>query len=391
MTEFLAVVEVIAGLSPSAGGPSRTVVQLADSLGEQGEVKVTLLSQALVGTPTVRSRNDRVIRRVVESPSRVALKLGFPVRRVLNQIVHHSRPMLIHNHGLWMPVNYWSAHTARQHGIPLIVHPRGMLEPWALNHKAWKKSIAMLLFQRRDLEEARALVATSLVEYQNIRRLGFRNPVAVIPNGVDLQTLRGEERHERAFGRDTRTALFLSRVYPVKGLINLMHAWSRLPSHNWRLCIAGPDEGGHLAEVMRLVAQLGIGESVEYVGEVDGEAKANLYRSADLFVLPTFTENFGVVVAEALAHGLPVITTRGAPWAELETNRCGWWVEIGVQPLVRALREAMQMSDSERQEMGRRGRAYVQRFDWASVADQTISLYRWILGRGPRPDCVHVD
>ena len=108
-------------------------------------------------------------------------------------------------------------------------------------------------------------------------------------------------------------------------------------------------------------------------------------------MLPTFSENFGVVVAEALSHGLPVITTRGAPWADLETHGCGWWVDIGVEPLAVALRQAMALSDDERWTMGERGRAYVQRYNWADIARQMADVYRWVLGQGTRPDCLHLD
>ena len=298
---------------------------------------------------------------------------------------------LLHSNGLWLPVNHLASVAALRYGIPLIIQPHGMLEPWALNHKAWKKRIAMSLFQKHDLNAAKALVATSSVEYENIRKLGFRQPVAVIPNGVQIDLPVGLSIKPLGITNGIRTALFLSRVHPVKGLLNLVQAWRQLAPKQWRLCIAGPNEGGHLEEVMALVRQLGLGESVEYVGEVDGEQKSALYRNADLFVLPTFTENFGVVVAEALAHGVPVITTRGAPWGDLETYRCGWWVDIGVVPLVQALRAAMALSDDERRAMGTRGREYIQRYNWDTIAQQTIEVYRWVLGKGSKPDCVWTD
>lgn len=188
-----------------------------------------------------------------------------------------------------------------------------------------------------------------------------------------------------------RVALFLSRVHPKKGLLELVRAWAQAAPQGWRLRIAGPDEGGHWAEVARELERLGLGAAVEYLGPVVGEAKAVLYRQADLFVLPTFSENFGLVVAEALTYGVPVITTRGAPWADLETYGCGWWIDTGVAPLVAALRQALALSDAERQAMGARGRDYVQRYDWDRIAAETLALYRWVLGQGGRPACVRID
>lgn len=384
----LSIIHVIDCLHPRSGGPSRTVVQLTDALSTNSELDVTLLSQGLTGEPSVPSA-DRVSRCMNESSSRYALKFGLPVLIELKRLTRYQVPALIHSHGLWAPVNHWASVAARRNKIPLIIHPRGMLEPWALNHKGMKKRFAMALYQRRDLTIANLLVATSNVEFESIRELGLRQPVAIIPNGVVLD-VGAEPVQYRPMNR-TRVALFLSRVHPVKGLLNLVHAWARVAPVGWRLCIAGPDEAGHLREVLALVRQLGVQDSIEYVGGVDDEVKSDLYNAADVFVLPTFTENFGLVVAEALAHGLPVITTRGAPWADLATNGCGWWVDIGVEPLVDALREAVALSDEERQAMGKRGRDYVRRFDWADIASQTVDVYKWILGQAPKPDCVRLD
>jgi len=386
----LSVVHVVASLHPSAGGPSRTVVQLTDALARHAGVDVTLLSQGFAGERSVSSGGG-ANRCVLESPSRRALQFGLPVRRELIRLGQSQRPALIHGHGLWLPVNHWTSAFACRHGVPLVIQPRGMLEPWALNHKGMKKRIAMALFQRHDLESAKLFVATAEQEYTNIRALGLRQPVAVIPNGVLMDTALRAACAAMLPEKAERTALFLSRVQSKKGILNLLHAWAAVAPTGWRLKIAGPNEGGHLSEVIALARVLGIDQAVEYLGEVDGEAKTRAYLDADVFVLPTFSENFGVVVAEALAHGLPVITTRGAPWADLETYGCGWWIEIGIEPLVQALREAMALSDDERRAMGARGRDYVRRYDWDGIAKQTIDVYRWVLGQGPQPDCVRTD
>ncbi len=386
----LTILHITAGLHPASGGPSRTVAHLTDALAALPGLAVTLLTQSPAGASTVPSANPAVTRRVLAAASPWALKLGNPVRQALAAWPRSARPALLHGHGLWTAVNHWTARAARRWDCPLILHPRGMLEPWAIQHKGGKKRLALALYQRRDLATARVLVATAEQEYENLRALGLRQPIAILPNGVPLPPADDVRVRPLRPASAPHTVLFLSRVQGKKGLLNLIDAWAQLRPMGWRLQIAGPEEDGHLAEVLARARQAGISEAVEYVGVVDGAAKSTLYHAADLFVLPTFSENFGVVVAEALAHGLPVITTQGAPWADLPVFGCGWWIPIGVEPLAEALREAMALSDAERAAMGERGLQYVRRYDWAAIAEDMAAVYRWVLGRGDRPDCVRV-
>lgn len=391
MNNDISIFHAIAGLNPNSGGTSRVVVDLADALARTGSVRSVIVSQAIFGEPTVISACERVQRVMAYSKSANSIRLGLPFRSALNHVQFSPKLSLIHNHGLWLPVNYWAGRKARSEGIPMIIQPHGMLEPWAMNHKAWKKSLALWLFQKRDLALAKVLIATSLIESENFRTLGLKSPIAIIPNGVELLIPKTDIKNDHLPDSNTRTVLFLSRVHQKKGLLNLVRAWSQLKPLGWRLRIAGPNEGGHLAEVLSLAEQLGVLPFLEYVGAVEGAEKEALYRNADVFILPTFSENFGVVVAEALAHGLPVITTHGAPWADLKTYDCGWWIDIGVDPLVNALREALGLSDDERRAMGERGKEYVRRYNWEDIARQTIEVYRWILGKGDKPQCVLTD
>ncbi len=387
----LSILHITSGLHPDSGGPSRTVVHLTDALAAIPGLAVTVLTQSAAASPIMASANSAVTRRVLESSLPLALQVGHPVRRELAAWPTGARPDLLHGHGLWTAVNHWTAQAARRWNSPLRLHPRGMLEPWAFKNKGGKKRLALALYQRRDLDTARVLVATSEQEYTNLRALGLRQPIAIIPNGVPLPAADAVlARPPRRLGAQ-RTVLFLSRVQGKKGLLNLIDAWARVRPDGWRLQIAGPEEDGHLAEVLVRARQVGVSETVQYVGVVDGAAKSALYLGADLFVLPTFSENFGVVVAEALAHGLPVITTHGAPWADLPVHDCGWWIPIGVEPLAAALREAMALSDADRAAMGARGLAYVRRYDWAAIAGDMAAVYRWVLGRGGRPACVRMD
>jgi glycosyltransferase involved in cell wall biosynthesis len=263
-----------------------------------------------------------------------------------------------------------------------------MLEPWAFRYRRWKKLPVWLLWERRGLQSSAVLHATSEQEATNIRALGLRAPIAVIPNGVDVPDLPppGNRAHEQ------RRAVFLSRIHPVKGILNLIEAWRQVRPHGWSLLIAGPDEANHLSSVQAAVRQAGLTPTVKFVGPVYRQQKQDLLNSADLFILPTFSENFGIVVAEALASAVPVITTKGAPWKCLETHGCGWWVDVGVPPLARALSEATQCSQTELRQMGLRGRHLVaEKFAWPPIALQMRAVYEWCLGGGPRPEWVRTE
>jgi glycosyltransferase involved in cell wall biosynthesis len=326
----------------------------------------------------------------VQAESPLDQLLAIPVRRRLAEIGSVGRPHLVHSHGLWQPANHWAARSAQQWQVPLVIQPRGMLEPWALAQKKVKKRVALALFQGRDLQRATALVASSDMECESVRRFGLSQPVAVIANGTQLPSKAALEPGRRARNR-TRVALFLSRIHPQKGTRELIRAWAHAAPAGWRLAIAGPDDHGHWAEIEHLVRQLNLREVVDYVGPVADVQKTAAFQQADLFVLPTFSESFGMAVAEALAHGLPVITTRGAPWSDLVAHRCGWWIDIGVEPLAEAIRQATSLSDDERWRMGERGRNYVRRFDWDAISSQMLALYYWLLRLGDCPDCVRRD
>jgi glycosyltransferase involved in cell wall biosynthesis len=318
-------------------------------------------------------------------------------------MMDEGKPDIIHLHGLWMPSNHIVARLARRKKVPYVISPRGMLEPWSLNAKKWKKRLAMWLYQRRDLEAAVALHATAESEAEQFRRLGFNQPVIVAPNGVDIPADM-PPRTRQADAR--RTALFLSRIHPKKGLMELVEVWARMKSQQsavgsrqlssgrtviskWHFEYAGPGCDGHLAAVQRRMKGLGVEEDFTYLGDLDDRQKWQAYRRADLFVLPTYSENFGIVVAEALAAGMPVITTKGAPWSELVAERCGWWIDIGAEPLAEALREAMGLTDEERRIMGENGQRLVAaKYTWPAIAEQMKQAYEWVLNGGEPPSCV---
>lgn len=380
------IVHLTAHLSRHSGGFFHSVHGLASALGRCPDTAVEV-----VGLRDRRSPEDAVARREARTcacdqygPRALGYSPGFA--RELGRI----SPDLVHSHGLWMYHSRANLHWSRRAHRPYVVSPRGMLHPWALRRAVWKKRIAACLYEGAHLRGATCLHATSATEARHFRAYGLTRPIAVLANGVDLPALHA---CDQARERSERTALFLSRIHPVKGLPLLVRAWRRVQERHpdWRLVVAGPDERGHAAEIRGLAAGLGA-RGIELIGPAYGEAKGALYAAADLFVLPTHSENFGLVVAEALAHGVPVITTTGAPWQGLRTERCGWWIELSEELLADALDAAMSLPEAERRAMGPRGRAWIERdFTWPAIARQMREVYEWVLGGGPPPACVMTD
>ena len=201
-----------------------------------------------------------------------------------------------------------------------------------------------------------------------------------------------------------RTVLFLGRLHPVKGLARLVQAWAEVqrfavrgqwssgPTHEtWQLILAGPDEGGHREEIESLVAECGCRDSVVFPGELDEKQKWGALAAADLFVMPSDFENFGNAIVEAMSCAVPVITTTGTPWEELRRAGAGWWVAPRVEPLAEALREALAMSETQRQEMGKRAAGLAARFSPQQAGADLIQVYRWLMNEIPRPPCVRDD
>jgi glycosyltransferase involved in cell wall biosynthesis len=297
-------------------------------------------------------------------------------------------PDVVHLHGVWMhpsrSVLRWSKRTRR----PYVISAHGMLSELALSYSPKKKYLAKLLYQNATFKAAAALHATAASEQKEIYNYGIRQPVAVVPHGIDIPA--HIPKHTSA---EIRTLLYLGRIHPVKRLADLVLAWSHLENDNpnWRLRIVGPDEVGETDKLQRMIESAGL-KRVSIEPPLYGTEKQLAYFQADLFVLPTGSENFAMTVAESLASAVPVICTKGAPWAGLEDHRCGWWTDIGAEPVEKALREAMALSPDALYGMGLRGRAWMERdFSWAQVAQQMEQTYLWLLGTGQKPASLMLD
>lgn len=382
---MLHVVQTITSLNPASGGTAQVVPQLSDALVEQG----CHVSVAYLREPTNRAV---ALQKAVAAPARALHVFGRAVwsqefSAVIRRGLPHGQPRLIHDNGLWSYTNFIAGSCARRFKIPLVISPHGMLEAWAMGYKRRKKRIARCLYQQDILDAATLFIVSAESELESLRREGLRQAAAVAPPGITLPATTATH----ALEAEQRKILFLSRVHPKKGLIPFAEAWQRARQPGWKVIVAGPDEGGHRAEVEAFIARCGLSSDFEFTGEVHGEAKEELFRAADLFVLPTFSENFGMAVAEALSYGLPVLTTRAAPWSILEAIGAGWWVEPSVADIATGLRSALSTSARQRASMGLAGRTYVaEHFGWSTTATKVHHAYEWLLGlRAARPGHVH--
>jgi len=384
------VLHTVASTRTSHGGPSRSVPFLCDALARQD------VSVRLVTTVPGEDHEDAILpgegvatRTVAEAGwLRSLLRSPLAFCQTLRSTVKGDPPDLLHDHGVWLPSNAAAALVSKRRGIPLVISTRGMLTSWALRHNRWKKRLAWMGYQKHVLQRAALFHVTSQEEVDALRDLGFDQPAAVIPNGVPLP----DASASNGSSGEGRRALFLSRVHPKKGLPMLLDAWATVRPAGWTLEIVGPSEEGHRAELEAQARRLRLEGTIQFAGPVADDEKWDVYRRADLFVLPTHSENFGIVVAEALAAGVPALTTTGAPWADLERHDCGWWVEPDEEALTGALRAAVGADDGTRRAMGRRGRALVEeQYSWDRVAAEMQAVYRWMVGGGERPGCVQVS
>lgn len=372
------IVHVVPHINEEASGPSYSVPRLCQSLAHRGnEVELSCLAAqgTIEGVRLDVHRQWKIFQRFAVSPV-----LACTLRGKAGTVD------VVHNHSLWSMVNVAAGWVVPGRGAKLVTSPRGTLSKWALSRNKVMKTLLWPL-QRRVLTRADLIHVTSEVEYQEVRALGLTSPVMIIPNGIDLpeQTLSEDTLKE-----SSRTLLFLSRIHPKKGIDRLLHAWATLQKRHphWRLMIAGIGAARHVEEVNALASALRL-ERVVFPGPLYGEAKKQAYFAADLFVLPTHSENFGMVVAEALAHSTPAVVSRCAPWSGLETEGCGWWIEHDVPTLTAALDCAMSMPSSHLAAMGRNGRAWMERdFGWESIARRIESGYRWLIDGGAPPECV---
>lgn len=378
------ILHVVDSIELISGGLGLAALRLSEAQSYCAS-KITLLVNRSSRHPVFESLSD-ASSRCLFVPSKIQNCAVLAARSIwVNGLLREIEPRAVHLHGVWSPFLFEVALIAHLRGIPFFISPHGCYEPWSLKQKAFKKKIALYSYQGWLNRHAHVLFATSEQEVASISNLRIGRPIALIPNGVDIPKecfLSNPSERENII-------LFMSRIHPKKGLLELIHAWRKVGKPDWRVVIAGPDEGGYKAVIEKEILKSDLGASFSFAGLVTGAEKLSLFNRAKIFILPTQSENFGIVIGEALAHSIPVITTTGAPWSELVDYDCGWWVHPNVEQIALALDSAMRTPDRELAHMGERGRRLVvDKYGWASVARRSLDIYEWALFGGNRPDFI---
>ncbi len=301
---------------------------------------------------------------------------------------------VVHNHGIWMYPSVAVSRLARARSVPYVVSLHGMLDPWAVSNSRWKKALADVVYERGHLRGAACLRALSESEAHAIRTYGLKNPICIVPNGIHLPP---DERPSRPAWHDRipkgrKVLLYLGRIHPKKGLRYLLHAWARLAAENptrlgeWHLVIAGWDQGGHEGVLKALAAELGIADSVAFVGAQFGDDRRSTYAHSDAFILPSLGEGMPMVVLEAWSYRLPVVMTPQCNLGEGFEAGAALRVDPAAESIAAGLEVLFTLPEEERARMGASGRRLAEaRYSWHNVGAEMGRVYDWILGAGSPP------
>ncbi len=296
---------------------------------------------------------------------------------------------IFHAQGVWDYTVRLTSSFAKKKNKPYLVSLRGMLYPQALKKSSFKKSLFMKLFISKVLSDANCIHATCEEEMVHYRNLGFKNPVAVIPNPIDITP--EIENFNKVFDEKIFRIGYLGRLHKRKNIEGLIKAISYLNNKysNLELVIIGGGDSVYENELKEIASNLNV-NNIRFCGFLSGKEKECVLDSLSLLVMPSEFENFGNVILEGLSKRLPCIATKGSPWSVLEEYDCGWWINYDQEELNATIEKAINSGNERLQEMGENGfRVLKEKFSKEIVGSQILQVYNWILGFSKRPDFVY--
>jgi len=359
---------VISKSSLSSGGEAVAAVGYIESLANE-KFSIQLVSN---DTPPNLNTNNILL---TQGPSSSNLILNFiSYYLFFKNLFKKEKFNAVHIHGMWTGILFAAAIHAKKNGVPIIISPHGCLQSLALGRKPIRKFFALSTYQGWILNSAKLFVATSDLEYQAIKLRGLPHPIAIIPIGISPYVpLYPPTPREKVI-------LFLSRLDPGKGLADLIDAWKLVRDPNWKIVIAGSGNDQFSEFIRDRIVLEGLESEIKLIGHVEDAEKKRAFDQSSLFILPTYSENFGIAIAEALNAGLPVITTTGSPWKDILTYGCGWWINPGVDNIAIALKEAISCHPSLLKAMGFRGQKLISdKYSPELVKLRAETISKWVV------------
>ncbi len=382
------ILHVIPAVSPKYGGPSRALVPMCRALIARGlDVQIASTDAEPGGHIPVDLRSQTSYEGVPAIFFKRDWSEAFKYSRSMSNWLDHNVADfdVVHIHGVFSHACLSAARACQRARIPYLIRPLGNLDPWSLRQKPARKKLFLRLGGKRMLSGAAAVQYTSATEKKLSESELNLNHGVVIPLGVEQCSNVEHDSNgtSRPGGAGRPYVLVLSRLQPTKGIDVLIDAFASLLNdetfRNWRLVIAGDGPPQYVAELQRRIAAKMASESVALAGWLDGEAKADALRDASLLALPSYHENFGLCVVEAMACGVPVLVSPHVSLAhEIGSSGAGWISEVNAEGLRATLATALS-DDNDRRRRGEAARNLARNFDWQEIAESLVRLYESVI------------
>lgn len=377
------VLQTIAGLGAHSGGTSTCTYDLLSAMHRIGGYSVDLMT---LRCDDLLGHGETWIKAL---PNDAVSPYGYSHN--ISHFLQHNDYDLYHTNGMWMYCNHATCAVARRKGKPYVITPHGMLYPQALSRSAWKKKLLLTIGGcSKDLKNAACIHVTCVAEMEHYRALGYNNLVAIIPNPVTIPDFIADIASTQS-PQERKVIGYLGRLHPYKRPDALIKTWARLAeeTNGFELVLMGKGSPNYEQYLHQLVAELHL-KNVSFLGMVTGKEKYKTLASMRALCVPSKTENFGMTVAEALIAKTPVICTNTAPWEELNTYHCGWWVNNDIDTLAQTIRCVLRLPHSEIEKMGENGKHLVENnYAAKKVAQKMIRLYEWIINGGEKPEFIY--
>lgn len=384
------VLQTIAGFGVKSGGTSTCTYGLLNAMHKQ-KCEVDLLTPAIcLSSDCLMGRGEEWIKAL---PYDCYTPYG--ISKNIKTFLKASDYDIYHTNGLWMYANHITCSVARLKGKPYLITPHGMLYPLALHRSYWKKWLLIQFCFRKDIQSAACIHVTCHQEMEYVREFGYRGPIALIANPVvvpEFTDILFEKKKQAFLGESLpRKFGFLGRLHPIKKIENLLYSASALQAETlYELVIMGKGDNEYEHFLQEEVKRLNL-NNVRFMGFVNGREKYEQLAMLSCLFVPSDFENFGMIVTEALSVGTPVMASLGTPWQELNTCKCGWWIERTPENITSVMEKVLAMPTQELLVMGERGQQLVRtKYTADKVALQMKELYQWVANGGEKPEFVYL-